>query len=281
MILVDNSQVLMSAIFSHADINSVTEDMVRHIVLNCYRSYRQKFGKEFGELVLCHDSGQNWRETYFPQYKANRKKTRSDDPAKWEKFFSIMNNIRSEVIEVFPYKNMRVAHCEADDIIGVLAKTYAPTERILILSADKDFIQLHLYPNIKQYSPMQKKFITNPSPSDFLKEHILKGDSGDGIPNILSDDDVFVDDTKRQTPVTKKRTDEVLGYLLEKGKVADKYSVNWNRNDTLINLLNIPVVHQEQILVEWEKPSGKSRAKILDYMITKGLRNLMSDIGDF
>lgn len=271
----------MSAIFSNADINNVTEDMVRHIVLNCYRSYRQKFAKEYGELVICQDSGSSWREAYFPHYKANRRKSRRDDPAKWAKFFSIMNNIRTEVAEVFPYKNMKVPHCEADDIIGVLTKNCAGTEPILILSGDKDFIQLHLYPKVKQYSPLQKKFVTDPSPSNFLKEHILKGDSSDGVPNILSDDDVFVAENKRQTPVTQKRTNEVLEHLSKTGKVADKYSVNWDRNDTLINLLNIPMEHQDQIMVEWEKPNGTSRAKILDYMINKGLRNLMSDIGDF
>ena len=280
-ILVDNSQVLMSAIFSHADISTVSEDMVRHIVLNCYRSYRQKFGREYGELVICQDSSPSWRHDYFENYKANRKKARKDDPQKWKIFFEIMNNIRNEIAEVFPYKNMKVSRCEADDIIAVLCRDICVREKVLILSGDKDFIQLHIHPNVVQYSPIQKKFVTNSNPSQFLKEHIVKGDASDGIPNIFSADDVFIDENKRQTPATKKRNDEVLKHLATSGRVENKYSVNWDRNDTLINLLNIPVEYQEQILTEWNIPENKTRSKILNYMIDKKLNNLMSDIGDF
>lgn len=282
MILVDNTQVLMSAIFAQRmDIASIDENLVRHVVLNCYRTYRNKFKTEYGELIICQDSSPSWRQDYFPLYKASRKKTRKDNPQSWDRFYEIMNTIQKEVQEIFPYKTLKVARCEADDIIGVICKNFAQQEPILILSGDKDFIQLHIHPDVKQFSPMQKKFITDTNPKNFLLEHILKGDSSDGVPNILSDDDVFMNEDKRQTPVTKKRISEILGVYAKSGSVDNKYATNWDRNITLINLLNTPVQYEQKILEEWNIPIEKSRAKILDYMIHKGLRNLVSDIGDF
>jgi 5'-3' exonuclease, N-terminal resolvase-like domain/T4 RNase H, C terminal len=282
MILVDNTQVLMSAIFSQRmDVGSIDEDLVRHIVLNCYRTYRNKFKTDYGELVICQDSGPSWRQDYFPHYKASRKKTRKDNPDTWRRFYEIMNTIQKEVEEIFPYKTLKVARCEADDIIGVMCKNFAQQEPILILSGDKDFIQLHIHPDVRQFSPMQKKFITDSNPKNFLFEHILRGDSSDGVPNILSDDDVFIDEEKRQSPVTKKRISEILEVYAQSGTVEHKYEVNWNRNSTLINLLNTPAQYESQILSEWNIPAKKSRAKVLDYMIHKGLRNLISDVGDF
>jgi 5'-3' exonuclease len=272
----------MSSIFAqHRDVAAIDEDLVRHMVLNTYRMYRKKFFREYGELVICEDGGASWRRDFFPLYKAKRRADRKENPEQWERFYDIINRIRAEVAEIFPYRNMLVQGCEADDIIAFLAKRYAPTEKVLILSGDKDFGQLQIHPNVVQYSPLLKKFVEVDAPQKFLLEHIVRGDSSDGVPNILSDDDCFMAEDKRQKPVTQKRMDEILKEYADTGKVSDKYAANWNRNSTLINLLNIPHEYESKIESEWNKPFTPSRAKILNYMIEKGLRNLIEDIGDF
>ncbi len=282
MILVDNSQVLMSSIFAQErDVGKIDERLVRHIVLNTYRTYRKKFHREYGELVICNDSGQSWRREFFPQYKANRRQARKDDEHKWDEFYRILNTVRDEIREVFPYRTMGVSGCEADDIIAYLAKRFHATEKVLILSGDKDFSQLHIFPGVAQFSPLQKKFVEVENPKQFLMEHIIKGDSSDGVPNILSEDDCFVVDGKRQHPLTGKRMKELLEFIREYGHVQEKYRIAWNRNETLIDLLNLPPKQVEKIEEEWNKPFTPSRGKILDYMIENGLRNLMEDIGDF
>jgi 5'-3' exonuclease len=282
MILVDNTQVLMSSIFAQTrDIGTIDEHLIRHMVLNTYRMYRKKFFREYGELVICQDGGASWRRDFFPLYKAKRRADRKENPEQWDRFYGIINNIREEVAENFPYRNMIVQGCEADDIISFLAKRYSPTEKILILSGDKDFGQLHIFPNVSQYSPMLKKFITVENPKTYLFEHIVRGDSSDGVPNILSDDDSLINKSKRQKPVTKKRMDEILDFHADTGNIPSKYAANWNRNKTLIDLLHIPTEWEEKIEYEWNKTVTPTRAKILDYMIEKGLRNLIGDIGDF
>lgn len=282
MILVDNTQVILSSIFAHQkNVESVDEDMVRHMVLNTYRMYRKKFGKEYGELVICEDGGASWRREFFPLYKANRRADRKENQEQWDRFYSIINNIRAEVAEHFPYRCVHVPKCEADDVIAYLVKRYAQSEKILILSGDKDFAQLQIHPNVKQYSPILKKFVEVDNPKQFLLEHIVRGDSSDGVPNVLSDDDCFIAEDKRQKPVTKKRMEEILGEYTQNGRVSDKHAANWNRNKVLIDLLHIPQQYEERIEVEWNKPFTPSRGKILNYMIEKGLRNLIGDIQDF
>lgn len=282
MILVDNTQVIMASIFAQQrNLDGVNEDLVRHMVLNTYRTYRKKFFREYGELVICEDGGASWRRQFFPLYKAKRRAERKENEDQWQRFYDIINIIREEVAENFPYRCIHVQGCEADDVIAFLAKRYCQREKVLILSGDKDFGQLQLHPNVTQYSPMLKKFVTVENPKQFLLEHIIKGDSSDGVPNILSDDDCFMADDKRQKPVTKKRIEEILDHLAATGKVPEKYAANWDRNAKLIDLLRIPSDYEEKIEAEWNKPFSPSRSKILPYMIEKGLRNLIGDIQDF
>jgi len=282
MILVDNTQVLLSSIFAQTrDIGTIDENLIRHMVLNTYRMYRKKFFREYGELVICQDDGVSWRREFFPLYKAKRRADRKENPEQWEQFYNIINTIREEVAENFPYRNMIVKGCEADDIIAFLTKRYSPTEKVLILSGDKDFGQLQIHPNVTQYSPVLKKFISVENPKQYLFEHIIKGDSSDGVPNVLSDDDSLINKSKRQKPVTKKRMEQILKFYVDTGNIQTEYTENWNRNKILIDLLHIPVKYEEKIEFEWNKPVNPTRAKILNYMIEKGLRNLIEDIGDF
>lgn len=278
MILIDNTQIILSSIFSqYKGPDEVNEEMIRHITLNTYRYYRKRFHEEYGELVICQDAGNYWRKDIFPHYKYNRKKTQAKDEFYWKQIFETLTIIRNEVAENMPYKTMKVERCEADDIIATLSKHYHTQEKILIVSGDKDFKQLMRYPNIVQYSPNQKGFLTCEEPDKFLFEHIVRGDSGDGIPNILSDDDVFVIDGKRQKPLSAKKIDNWSNTQ----SIPQEHSSNWNRNQMLVDLSYIPSVYEQAILAEYNKPVNADRSKIFNYFVEKGLKNLMNDIQDF
>ena len=170
--------------------NEVDEGMVRHMILNSIRLHRNQFGKEFGEVVLTYDSKHYWRREYFPNYKAGRRKGREKDSKDWDSIFGVLNKIKSEFKDNLPYKYLEVYGCEADDIIATLCKNNQ-NEKIMIVSGDKDFIQLHKYPHVKQYSPILKKFVNDDNPTTYIKEHILKGDTSDGVPNVLSPDNTI------------------------------------------------------------------------------------------
>jgi hypothetical protein len=282
MILIDNTQLLLSTIFTQVrDISTIDEDMVRHIALNTYRMYRTKFKDKYGEIVLCQDAN-SWRKEVFSHYKANRKKDREGSEAKWDRAFEIMSKIREEVKENFPYKNMRIHRCEADDVIAVLCKHFHKQEPILIISSDKDFAQLQQYSGVSQYSPTLKSMVVCKNPLETLEEQIIRGDSGDGVPNVLSEDDVFVSEGKRQKPITKKKFGELRESLGSDNLFFDdSIKKNWERNKTLIDLSQIPQDVEQSILNKWEEPQDSSRSKLLNYFIEHRLRNLMECIDEF
>lgn len=281
MIIVDLSQVMLSNLMmqlgnhTNADIE---ENMVRHMVLNSLRSYKQKFGNDYGELVIACDNTNYWRKQLFPYYKANRKKNQETSELDWKQIFECLNKIRSELKEFFPYRVIDIESAEADDIIACLVQCSSPLEKILILSGDKDFIQLHKYDNVCQYDPVRKKWISHDNPELYLQEHILKGDAGDGIPNILSSDNCFVIG-ERQKPLTKKRIDALISKTAD--NIDSEHKRNYLRNQQLIDLTFVPEKITMAIVASYDAQPNKSRDKIFDYFITNKLKNLMEHIQEF
>ena len=283
MILVDMNQVMianmMMQIGNHQNAE-IDVNMLRHMILNTLRSNRKKFGDEFGELVICCDDKNYWRREIYPYYKANRKKSRDSSELDWNSIFQALNSIREELKVFFPYKVIQIDTCEADDIIGVVVHEEGTElnsgEPILVLSGDKDYIQLQKYANVKQYDPVRKRWISNSNPEKYLAEHILKGDAGDGIPNVLSADNCFVMGI-RQRPVTKKRIAE----WSDINNMQEEVKRNYMRNKAMIDLSEVPKGMKEEILKAWHEENGKDRSQLLNYFIKNKLRNLMECITEF
>lgn len=281
MIIVDLNQVMisnyMAQIGNHTNI-AVDENLFRHMVLNSIRNINKKHSAEFGELVIACDSARSWRKEVFPYYKANRKKARENSELDWSAVFESLNKVRDELKEFFPYRVIQVDHAEADDIIGTLVHHFhgAP---ILIVSGDKDFVQLQTHMNVKQFDPVRKRFITHNNPSQFVKEHIMKGDMGDGVPNFLSKDDTFVTGG-RQKPIRSKNLNEWL--LQDPESFCDDTMLrNWKRNEMLVDLTHTPQTIRIQTINQYEEQSGKDRSKLFNYFVDRKLRNLMESINDF
>lgn len=290
MILLDLSQVMIANIMvylahSGGVSQKVDENAVRHMVLNSIRLLRKKFRDRYGEMVICCDDRDVWRKDIFPHYKANRKKLRETSNVDWASMFDIMGKIRIELREHLPYKILHIPRAEADDVIASMCHEYGKTmrnvgEHILIVSGDKDFAQLQKYFNVDQYSPVQKKNIIIDNPERFLREHIMLGDRGDGVPNFLSDDDTFVTDDKRQKPVLRKKLDE-WSVLDPTTFCSDAMLRNYKRNEQLINLDKIPADIQQEVITQFVTQTPSARSKILNYFIDYRLRNLTEHIGDF
>ena len=292
MILIDFTQVvigsLMVALNRGEDLD---DDLVRHLILNNIRYYRTRFTEDYGEVVICCDSRHYWRKDYFPNYKANRKVDRKKSEYNWDLIFETLNNIRDEIRENFPYKVIEVYGAEADDVIAILLKHKGENKNIIV-SSDKDFIQLHST-QVDQYSPVTKKLIKNDDPWSYLAEHIIKGDRSDGVPNILSPDDTFTEN-KRQKPIRKTVIAELLEGMmfLEPERQPDTLATmarcpkdtwkrNWKRNETLIDLSKIPGVVRDDILKEYNGVKTGDRSKLFGYFVEKKLSKLIQSIGDF
>ena len=274
--LVDFSQIFIGAYMSASKFTSVDMDVIRPAVLNTLRLYRTKFLNEYGELILCCDDRKSWRKELFPNYKASRKKTRSAAPIDWENLYECLNQLKEELIEWFPYKVIQADKAEADDVIAVLVGL--ANERTLILSSDKDFVQLHQF-NVRQYSPIQKKFVEGDAKWS-LHEKLVKGDVGDGVPNIMSDDNVFIDEGRRQKPITKKKVD--AWYDLDPDMYCDAEMLrNYNRNKQLIDLSEVPESICINITKQFEKAVVGDRKRLLTYFVEHGLKNLTENLSEF
>jgi hypothetical protein len=282
MILVDLNQVLLSGLMAQISNQKgvkLDEGLVRHMILNILRMHIRNFRKDYGDVVLCCDNRKYWRKEYFPFYKAGRKKTREKSDLDWHMIFDMLAKFKLELRENFPYKVIDVEGAEADDIIGTLVPIYAPHQKILILSSDGDFLQLQNYgSNVKQYNPAQKKFVKSENPIEELKEKIIRGDKGDGIPNMFSPSDCFVRDL-RQKPITKGVLDKYLKEDVANYNETDK--ANYARNATLIDLTFIPKEIKEKIINTYDETKPASRQKLLNYFIENKLKNLMDVIEEF
>ena len=279
MIIIDMNQISLASLMMDMNMrgsNTVDEGMVRHMILNSIRMYRQQFHNDYGEVVLTYDSKHYWRREVFPQYKAGRKKGRENDKKDWDAIFNCLNKIKAEFRKNLPYKYLEVYGAEADDIIATLCKNYS--EKIMIISGDKDFIQLQKYPNVEQFSPILKKHVNGHDPNTYIKEHILKGDTSDGIPNILSPDNTFVDGL-RQRPLGRKKIENWLSKDID--DLNDEVKRNYQRNDKLINLDNVPEILEKVIMDEFTKAPCGDRSKLLNYFIQSRLKNLTNEIGEF
>ena len=286
MIIVDLNQVMiatmMAQIGNHTNLE-IQEDMFRHMVLNSLRSYRVMF-KQQGEMIIACDDKKSWRKEYFPLYKANRKKTREQSELDWSAIFSCLNNIRDELKAFFPYRVIQVEGAEADDIIATLCMKHgsllATKEKIIILSGDKDFVQLQVYSNVEQFDPVRKKHIKNTNPHQYLREHILKGDRGDGIPNVLSPDSCIVDG-ERQKPLRADKLAQWTSVPNLHSVLTEQQYAYFKRNEMLIDLHNIPQYIQDQVLDQFEAEANKKRNKLFQYFIDHNLKYLMEHISEF
>jgi hypothetical protein len=188
-------------------------------------------------------------------------------------------------MENFPYKVLHMEGCEADDIIGALAirtQEFGQGEPVMIISSDKDFIQLQKYNNVKQFSPIQKKAVVDKNPRNYLFNHIMRGDAGDGIPNVLSKDATFITEGLSQTPLRQTRVDDWLDHSDDlKGHMPEEIYRNYQRNKTLIDLNEIPETIQESIISKYDGQKLPMRMKVLNYLIKKRCTNLIECVEEF
>ena len=294
MILIDYSQVAISNIAVQLamskDKNILSIPMVRHMILNSIRGYVHRFKNDYpGEVVICVDGPDPWRRDIFEQYKAKRREGRDNDDKDWESVFGLIHTIKEELRDNFPYKVVQLDKVEADDIIATIIKrTHNKwfNEKYLIISGDKDFQQLQKYPNVYQYSPIQKKFIETDSPQEYIYEHILRGDTSDGIPNFLSPDDTFVNKIK-QKPVAKKKLAGWIDSLMRGNDPQDfcnEYHYrNYQRNQRLIDFDYIPDELENDIYNVYQEAeiTVANRSKILPYLINNDLKELIGKIEEF
>ncbi|CAB4127406.1 RnaseH [uncultured Caudovirales phage] len=297
MILLDYNQISLAAILPFKqDLAKGPEEarnLIRHVILSTILNYKKKYSSEHGSVVICCDGRKYWRKEVFQYYKGDRKKNRDKSDIDFNMVFSILDEMRADLINIFPYKVLHIDRAEADDVIAVLAEWSQTNElveeglerspqKMMIVSSDHDFLQLQKWDNIYQFSPIIKKQLKM-SKRDLYEKyitHIVKA-GDDGIPGILGDDDTIVTEGKRMPRMSAKR----LAEFLEHGKKAcknDQERRNWDRNEQLISFEKIPQDIKDIIINEYIQSIKKvDRMKIMNYLIQNKCRLLLNSLEEF
>ena len=278
MILVDANQIAISHLMVRSKIeNGINIDSVRKSIVRVMGRINKRFRSDYGEMILCYDDKNYWRREIFPLYKRNRKQEREKSKYNWDEVFSVLNIIRDEIKENLPFKVIQVNHAEADDIIASLvidsSKVESP-EKTLILSADKDFIQLHKYNFVNQYDPVKNRWIEHDNPVQYLQEHIIKGDRSDGIPNILTCDDAIVTG-KTQKKMSKEKITSLASMNPQDFTNFIRLR-NWKRNSQLIDLSKIPSSVVTSILDISSATIPNSKVRI-NYFINNNIQDILEE----
>ena len=284
MVIYDFSNIVVGAVMDYFNKTGQQPDLalMRHIALNTIITDKEKKTRYIGELgiVLAFDGVNYWRRDVFPNYKQNRKKNKEKSKFDFAQFYSDFNILKQEFKENIPYRCIEVPRAEADDIIATLCKKYGQLEKICIVGADKDFLQIQewdLHYPVVQYSPWHRKFLTLEMKDHTIIEHICGGDAGDGIPNIWSDVDTFMTDGIRQKPFSKKLKESVrqAGFAGISSVLRDAQELErFKQNRTLIDLTQIPSYIQDAILLEYDN-TEVAQGKFHKYCVEHKLRKIM------
>lgn len=286
MILIDFSQIMISnlSVSLKGDFAvQLDEGRLRNMVLHSLKHYRQKFKKDFGDdFIICCDSRvKSWRHEVFPYYKIRRARNKEKSALDWPTINLMFDNIINEVRENLPYRTIRVDRAEADDIIGTLCRYgYETDEKVMIVSCDGDFHQLLVdFPNVFMYNHIDKREVRKEGISKtFLFEKVIRGDSGDDVPNILTQDDTFAIG-KRSKPLTEKKLKELMATPV-KAWDNETYT-RFLRNQKLIDLGSIPQEITDQIITTYNTESGKGRSRIYSYLVKYRLKDLIEVYQEF
>lgn len=291
MILIDYNAVAIATITTEMKMQSLEPGFLKHLFFSKILHFKKKFPEYGNRIVLAMDDKNYWRKDVFPFYKGMRKKNREESSIDWTSIFKSMDDLTEDLKSLNIYTIVKVDRCEADDIMAVICKysqdhnlvqtgLIEEPEPILIMSADTDLVQLQKYSNVKQYSPVQKKWVETSDLRYFMMEHILRGDRGDGIPNVLSPENSLVDGI-RQTSLKETFIQEVLA-MDDPSKLLPEVLKNYQRNEKLVNLDFIPEEYVGKIIETYTASSPKmDRMKLMTYFTKNKMKILLESLQDF
>jgi len=289
MLLFDLSAMVVKSCINlfHDDAKEPTINNVRHVAFSNILMYKKKYHKTHGTPVICVDSKPYWRELVFQHYKKNRDDSRDKSKIDWKMFSKSFKQVIEDMHGHLPYPIIDVSRCEGDDVICVLTQyAHARKDPVMIISSDKDMIQLQsMYSQVKQYSPAIGKLLSS-SGSDYdILTHIIKGDASDGIPNIFSPDDIFINRAgRRQKVVTKKMLEEVhaLDDPLEWKRLNKDEVAKFKRNKLLIDATMIPERLKTRIIETYESELAKKKPnRMRSFCITNRMGTLLESTQAF
>lgn len=192
-----------------------------HISLLSIARWYAKFKPDF--VVFAFEGGTNWRKQYTKEHDLRRqyKATRVVDPEMWH-FYELIDSFKETMGKHTSICCISVPGMEADDVIGAYCQlTHETTEKVTILSGDRDFTQLLKMPHVKLVEPDKGKYRNTPDDKEYQPDidywlflKCVRGDSGDNVPSAYPKvretkiKEAFADPFKRVNFMNERWVDE-------------------------------------------------------------------------
>lgn len=296
MILFDAHQAVIACTAkasSDFGVSNVTLSDVRHYFLRLIVESMKKHTAEYGkDVVLAFDSLKGyWRKDEFPFYKFKRKDAKANMPFDMEFAKDCADALFHEMDERTHLRAVRVDNAEGDDVIASIVMAYG-IERgeivdagnmpnFLIVSSDEDFLQLQRFQAVDQWASIRKTYVRTDDAKRALFDKIVRGDDGDSVPNVTSEDDIYVTKARRQTPITQKKLDAWYEEYMRTGQPPEAITTYWDRNRKMIDFSQIPALIQGQIVEAYTSAKRTSKMDFLGYMTEKKVKGFDEDLQFF
>lgn len=229
--------------------------LAHHTALMTLNKYFKKFKPD--KVVMAFDRS-SWRKDYTASdlcvsgkpYKGNRRqKMTPSEKEKFARFLTHLKEFEDMMREHTSVVCIAAEKCEADDIIAMFVRKYED-DKITVVTADKDMIQLLDHPNIELLDPSSGKRRSleewGGDAGFFLFEKCFRGDQSDNVQNAFPG--------VRKTRLKKAYNDdyELNNILNEKWTAPDgtKFKVKelYNENKLLMDLRAQPNAIKQRAL---------------------------------
>ena len=233
-------------------------------------------------VIICFDGkgGSQRRRKLFPEYKGNRRVrkhlTRANTFSNIEdEQISMGQQIRrlTEYLDCLPISVLATENIEADDAMAYICQQVYPKNQCIIMSTDKDFLQL-VDTRVQVWSPTKKKFYCE----DTIKEEfgidsknfiIFKCITGDGSDNIPGIKGAGIKSLEKRLPILfgekELQISDVVDYTQTHG---DKTKLS----EALSNSADLLELNYELMQLKEVNISGYAKESILNIVKSKVTR---------
>ncbi len=271
-IYIDFSVLAYRNLFSmKSTIDQFGYEILRHVFLKNILAYIRDFNPN--KVFIAVDVGQSWRKKVYSLYKGKRKEARDKQDVDWEKFYGICNSVVDELKKNFPFYTIGINHVEADDIIAYLVRNEDTDNEKVIITSDRDYIQLLKYNNTKIFDPLKNKFMECLNPFHALELKICSGDKSDNIPPIYH----RWGEKTAEKNILSGNLKKMLEQKDNNGEPCE-ISRNYERNKKLIDMEKLPKSVEKGIDLYLEEYKISSTKSIMKYFIENKLSELLGDI---
>lgn len=294
ILMFDGSNILYKTFYANANEDAVTTaGLAHHAGLTTLNKYYKLYKPD--TTIVAFDRS-NWRKAYTKSdacvskkpYKGNRRLTMT--PKQQEKYAAFCEHI-AEFEDLLRKQTGIITLArdglEADDLMAGVAQLFHETHDIIIISADKDLMQLLRYPSVVLIDPATGKprtLVDHEMDADlFMFVKCIRGDAGDNVQSAFPRvrmtriKEAYTDPYSRANLMEETWTDETGREM----KVKELYAENQLLMDLAMQPPEIREAIEDGVLEGFDNKGTFNHFHFLRFCGKFGLVNISNSLENF